>query len=151
MAKKLVDGTNIIIEENADNINMNLSSTYTNALNQTINNSFRNNNVYSTTETVIGIYRNKPLYRIVKDIGNLPNNTRKEVSYDGILDTTVEIRKIYGTAKRVTDSIIDWVNLKDLCSLLLYRSSSKTLFVDTSEDRSAYTAEVIFEYTKTTD
>lgn len=66
MAKNLVNGTNIIIEEGGDNINMNLSSTYTNNLNQDISDSFKNNNVYSTTETVIGTWvNNKPIYRKV--------------------------------------------------------------------------------------
>ena len=37
MAKNLVNGTNIIIEENGDNINMNLSSTYNTNLSTQIN------------------------------------------------------------------------------------------------------------------
>ena len=54
MAKNLVDGTNIVIEEDADNISLELSSTYTNNLQQIIDNSFHENNIYSTTETVVG-------------------------------------------------------------------------------------------------
>ena len=66
MAKNLVDGTNIIIEENADNINLNLSSTYNNALLQTIQTQIINNNVYESNETVIGTWTNgKPIYRKV--------------------------------------------------------------------------------------
>ena len=49
MAKNLVNGTNIVIEESGDNINMNLSSTYNTNLQQKINDSFKENNIYSTT------------------------------------------------------------------------------------------------------
>lgn len=42
MAKNLVNGTNIIIEENGDNINMNLSSTYNTALATQINTALQN-------------------------------------------------------------------------------------------------------------
>ena len=66
MAKNLVNGTNIIVEETGDNINLNLSSTYTNNLSQTISDSFKSNNIYSTTETVIGKWiDDKPIYRKV--------------------------------------------------------------------------------------
>ena len=37
MAKNLIDGSNIVVESSENNINLNLSSTYTNALNQQIN------------------------------------------------------------------------------------------------------------------
>lgn len=42
MAKNLVSGTNIIVEENGDNINMNLSSTYNTALATQINTALQN-------------------------------------------------------------------------------------------------------------
>lgn len=42
MAKNLVNGTNIIIEENGDNINMNLSSDYNTALATQINTALQN-------------------------------------------------------------------------------------------------------------
>lgn len=42
MAKNLVNGTNIIIEENGDNINMNLSSTYSATLTTQINTALEN-------------------------------------------------------------------------------------------------------------
>lgn len=66
MAKNLVNGTNVVIEENGDNINMNLSSAYNTNLQQEINNSFKENNIYSTDETIIGTWTdNKPIYRKV--------------------------------------------------------------------------------------
>lgn len=78
MAKNLTDGSNIVVEENGDNINLNLSSTYTNSLNQNITDSFKNNNIYSTSEKVVGKWiDNKPLYRkIISDsIGSEYYNT----------------------------------------------------------------------------
>lgn len=66
MAKNLVNGTNIVIEESGDNISMNLSSAYNTNLQQEINDSFKENNIYSTTETVIGTWIDgKPIYRKV--------------------------------------------------------------------------------------
>ena len=65
MAKNLVNGTNIVIEESGDNISMDLSSSYNTNLQQEINDSFKENNIYSTDETIIGIWMNKPLYRKV--------------------------------------------------------------------------------------
>lgn len=90
MAKNLVNGTNIIIEEGGDNINMNLSSSYTSNLNQSITDSFKNNNVYSTTETIIGKWiDDKPIYRKVYT-GDLGEAT---ISH-GL--TNFKIVKIYG-------------------------------------------------------
>lgn len=66
MAKNLVNGTNIVIEESGDNISMDLSSSYNTNLQQEINDSFKENNTYSTTETVIGTWIDgKPIYRKV--------------------------------------------------------------------------------------
>ena len=37
---------------------------------------------YSTTETVVGEYNGKPLYRKIVNFGALPNNTTKEVTHN---------------------------------------------------------------------
>lgn len=69
MAKNLINGENIIVEENLDNINLNLSSTYTNTLNTRLANidaNIESKTSYSTTETVVGRWINgKPVYRKV--------------------------------------------------------------------------------------
>ena len=84
MAKNLVNGTNIIIEESGDNINMNLSSAYTTNLQQEINDSFKENNIYSTTETVVGTWMGKPLYRKVFT-GTLPTGSGENTfNFSGI-------------------------------------------------------------------
>ena len=48
MAKNLINGDNIIIEEDNDNIKMNLSDSYTSSLTQSIANSYKSNNIFST-------------------------------------------------------------------------------------------------------
>ena len=74
MAKNLVNGTNIIIEESGDNISMNLSSAYNTNLQQEINDSFKENNIYSTDETIIGTWINgKPIYRKVVQYNKTSN------------------------------------------------------------------------------
>lgn len=88
MAKNLVNGTNIIIEENGDNINMNLSSTYTNSLNQNIADSFKNNNIYSTSEKVVGKFFGKPLYS--KTIITNPSTSGEQV----FVDTGLQVSSI---------------------------------------------------------
>ena len=66
MAKNLVDGTNIIIEENSNNISLNLSNAFDNSMKQTIEEEIIKNNVFSSTETVIGTFVDgKPIYRKV--------------------------------------------------------------------------------------
>lgn len=110
------------------------------------------NSTYSTTEQIVGTWIDgKPIYRVVKNIGNLPNNGRKEVSFSGIIPTGVVCTKIYGITERISQSVTDYLNLKDVCSLLMYRATTNILYVDTSEDRSNYTGYVVLEYTKTTD
>ena len=51
---------------------------------------------YSTTETVVGEYNGKPLYRKVVDCGTLPNNTAKEILH-GVSNLNI-ITLITGTA-----------------------------------------------------
>lgn len=95
MAKNLINGTNIIVEENGDNINMNLSSSYNTNLQQEINNSFKNNNIYSTSETVVGKWIDgKPIYRKVinstkANIQSLINNLNIDtpIRFDGLADS----------------------------------------------------------------
>ena len=85
MAKNLVNGTNIIIEESGDNINMNLSSTYNTNLQQKINGSFKENNTYSTEEQVIGTWIDgKPIYRKVIALGQFSDCYGKCICSDKI-------------------------------------------------------------------
>lgn len=120
-------------------------------LNQ-IKNAINGSTTYSTTEQVVGTWiDNKPTYRVTKSVGNLPNNGRKQIDYTGIIPSGVICNKVFGTAERVSGSTYDYVNLESLTSLLMYRSSNNTLYIDTTTDQSAWTGIVTIEYTKTTD
>ena len=150
MAKNLVNGTNVVIEENGDNINMNLSSAYTTNLQQEINDSFKENNIYSTTETVVGTWLGKPIYRKVFT-GTLPTGSGENTfNFSGIniINFYGEIKATSGATFLINTyytplpaySISSWIdnsgNLKIECGSN-YNTSSKYF--------------IIVEYTKTTD
>lgn len=102
---------------------------------------------YSTTETRIGTWIDgKPIYRKVVDFGALPNNSNKSVEH-GI------------TNLKTVTSIIGVANSSSYRLCLPYLGSA-SVFIDmdnnvitiaAGSDRSAYSARIIIEYTKTTD
>lgn len=97
MARNLVNGTNIIVEESGDNINMNLSSTYNTNLQQEINDSFIRNNIYSTTETVVGTWIDgKSIYRRVISL----TPTGSEEHYLHNISNIDKILNYHGVCKR---------------------------------------------------
>ena len=148
MAKNLVNGTNIIIEESGDNINMNLSSTYNTNLQQKINDSFKENNIYSTTEEqVIGTWMGKPIYRKVINLGQLPNTSTKTVE-TGLNSEEIRIVKISGNASTSTGNY--QAGLNDINTRLSLIPDGK-LSIRTTDDFSPYYGYAILEYTKTTD
>lgn len=154
MAKNLVDGTNIIIEENADNINMNLSSTYTTNLTQQINDSFKENNVYSTTETVIGTWtNNKPLYRKIIEINGLPNNTSGTYATN-IVNGSTKMFSAYGTLSS-GDNVLSFPYVSPYSSsgnvAINVSNNASQINITTFTDRTSAEMTVIIEYTKTTD
>lgn len=76
----------------------------------------------------------------------LPDKGRKTLILG--LSNISNIVKISGIATK--DSGNDTVNLLQLTSLLLYRKSTDTLFIDTTENRSDYDACLDIYYTKNT-
>lgn len=152
MAKNLVNGTNVVIEENGDNINMNLSSTYNTNLQQEINDSFKENNIYSTTETVIGTWvNNKPIYRKTVNTGALPSIGGKIIDHN--ISNIDYVTKIIGTTYRNTDNIflpLPHATYDNTAISCYCDKTSITIIVYT--DRSAFQESyVTLEYTKTTD
>lgn len=144
MAKNLVDGTNIVTQENGNDINLELSSTYQSNLIRRINNSFKENNVYSTTETVIGTYLGKPLYRRIVYFGDLPNNGQYARDHGinvamPVRCSGVAINSATGMKFTIPMYNIDvWFDINQIG-------------VKTTSDRSNLVADVTIEYTKTTD
>ena len=97
---------------------------------------------YSTDEIVIGTYLNKPLYRKVINMGNLVNNSSKNVAHN--LSNFV-IRTINGSA--TNDSVhIGISGFNDE----VYIDKTNVIW-NTKANRSSFTAYVVLEYTKTTD
>lgn len=97
---------------------------------------------YSTNEIVIGTYLNKPLYRKVINMGNLLNNSGKNVAHN--LSNFV-IRTINGSATNGSITIgISGFNDE------VYINKTNVIW-NTKANRSSFTAYVVLEYTKTTD
>ena len=108
---------------------------------------------YSTIEVSTGQtwIDNKPIYRKVIDIGNLPNASQTIVSHN--ISNIERIVKLYGSATRDRDKEtlpIPYVtfNSNNSGGINLY-ANNVSVFVSTSSDRSSYTGYVVLEYTKT--
>jgi len=116
----------------------------------TLNNNYEDSVDYSTTETVIGIWLDKPLYRKVINFGGLPNNTYKSVAHN-ISDISKIIRATgysYATSGSFvnipysasgTNSIELVANVTDIT---IYTHTNQTAFSE---------CYIVVEYTKTTD
>lgn len=151
MAKNLVNGTNIIIEEGGDNINMNLSSTYTNNLNQDIADSLKNNNIYSETEKVVGKWiNNKPIYRKIIQLTAITTTNTDVTTATGITNME-DLINVNGSVKMS----LGWIPLN-------FHNQNSTQYSIVSwlqsnmnfTQRSWFTTTggyVVLEYTKTTD
>lgn len=152
MAKNLVNGTNIIIEENGDNINMNLSSDYSNSLNNqltNINNSITTKTTYSTTETVVGTWiNNKPIYRKIV-ARNITATNHTTISLSSLnIDELLTVKSIN---KKVSDDFTFYDNFFDSSEekiTLHYKNDIIEFWTATGTN---YTSTVWIEYTKTTD
>lgn len=105
---------------------------------------------YSTTEVKTNKIwiDGKPIYRVCKNIGYLPNNGRIEPSFSGLIPLNVFVTNIYGIGERISENAVDYRPLNEVTITLLYRSNTGTLYVDTNADSSAYTGIVVIEYTK---
>ena len=105
--------------------------------------------VYSTTETVVGTYMGKPLYRKVVDCGALPNNTTKEILHN-IANINI-ITKTSGTAWMDNGTTIPLPTASLTSPVIIYVDKSK-IYITTITDKSTSTnSNVTLEYTKTTD
>lgn len=109
---------------------------------------------YSTSEQIIGTYLGKPLYRKVISGLQCPNNTVG--TYIHQLHNSDKIIRIEGILVDKASSNEYWPIIfgkydnPDGIHLNLNQYSG-TLYIVTTKDYSAYTCDVIVEYTKTTD
>ena len=110
-----------------------------------------NINEYSTTEQVIGKWLNgETLYRKVIDFGAMPNATSKDVAH-GITNLSRIITYNAIMSNGSTNFPIPIAQPSNT-SLTAYAYVTNTnVHMETTTNRSSYTAFVILEYTKTTD
>ena len=108
-------------------------------------------NNYSSFEQVIGKWINgKPLYRKVIDFGSMPNNTSKDVAH-GITNLSRIITFNAIMSNNSTNFPIPIAQPSNT-SLTAYAYVTNTnVHIETTTNRSSYTAFVILEYIKTTD
>lgn len=111
-------------------------------------------NIYSSTETIIGIDNDKPRYRKVIDFGALPNNTTKSVNHD--ISNLDMIKKVEINGYDSTNS--RWFPIPFVPAASMYggisiatRITTTTIDINCSGDMSSSSCEVTLEYTKTSD
>ena len=105
---------------------------------------------YSTTETVVGEYNGKPLYRKVVDCGTLPNKTEKEILH-GVSNLNI-ITHITGTAWDSDRTYIIPLPTVSISDPVRIKCDKSKIYIAVGTDRSFWTnSNVIIEYTKTTD
>ena len=116
-----------------------------------IKTAINNSTTYSTTETIVGTDKNgKPIYRKVIDVGNLPNNSSKQIAHSisnlkAIKDSNIEVSNGTSTFK------LPFVSSAGLEYTISYYIDSTNITITTGTDRSAFSGEATIEYTKTTD
>lgn len=119
------------------------------------------NCTYSTNEICIGEWIDgKPLYRKVIDVGNLPNNTSKNIQV-GV--SNISCKHLYGTAVgtgvgtaylgyTLTLPLVHTNTLANGISIRYDGSNGASqITIVSGADYSGYTGHVVMEYTKTTD
>lgn len=114
-----------------------------------VNDKFNTIASYSTTETVIGTWIDKPLYRKVIETTALPNTGVN--SYSTGIQNVNKIVRIYGYCSN--NLFINGVRPEDRDAEIgaWFDTNEMKVKISTGRDRSNLTATVILEYTKTTD
>ena len=131
----------------------NVANGYRTSQNDVYSCNYVNNlNTYSTTETRIGTYMGKPLYRKVVELGNLPDGTTQAVKTVPHGLTNFKIIKVEGTAWRNDNAVqypLPFVWHSNDQIEFLVSDTNITLY--TTGNKSDFTGQMILEYIKTTD
>lgn len=111
--------------------------------------------IYSTSETKTNKIwiNNKPIYRKIIDVGNLPNNDYKAINHNiENIDELVNVSAIAVSSGGYYFNI-PFVGTPGLFSStrIGIRANSVNIQIASTTDASTYTAYAILEYTKTTD
>ena len=108
---------------------------------------------YSTDEVVIGTWiDNKPIYRKVINIGNLPNNATVNIptsTFDASNKFITNIYCIGVSSQGEYLKIPYYAGTSNYTNILI--TSANTISIQTNADRSRFTGYVTVEYTKTND
>ena len=107
------------------------------------------NEVYSTSETKIGTWLGKPLYRKLVNVGNLPNSTDKIMSH-GISNINF-ITNMSGVYYNSNSKYTMGLNLLWTDGGIRTTADASNIYINTTRDYSLYIGNLILEYTKTTD
>lgn len=134
---------------NLSSLNTTDKSSIVNAINELVE-----QNTYSTSETIIGTWENKPLYRKIVEINGLPNNT--STAYDtNISNGSLCSFKAYGKLTSGDANILQFPYISPYASTgnvaLNVKNDASKVNITTQTDRTGASAYVIIEYTKTTD
>lgn len=113
-------------------------------------------NTYSTTETVIGTYLNKPLYRKVVSTGTLPNGASSSSNWKEVAHGITNLGTIvnaYGSATDGSNILpLPFTSSGQVGENVRISFSDTYIFITCGTDRTSYTSsQIIIEYTKTTD
>lgn len=105
---------------------------------------------YSTTEVKTNKIwiDGKPIYRVCKNIGYLPDNSRIVPTFENIIPQDVVITHLDAICHRYSNNVHDYRPLSDMVITFLYRPSLYALYVDTNENYSDWECIAILEYTK---
>lgn len=106
---------------------------------------------YSNTEQVVGTWTdNKPVYRKVIYIASLPNATTSTIALN--ISNLKDIVSINGVATNGTIYfMIPSYRADDTAGIEMFIDISNGITIKTGQDRTGFHANIILEYTKTTD
>ena len=107
-------------------------------------------NTYSTNETMIGMWFNKPIYRKCYKVNSFPNDGKSYL--DAGVDNIKEVIHAGGYAKTSNETIfLQSAYDGTHHDAIVYEPNSNQIRLRASSDRTGYSGYVWIEYTKTTD
>lgn len=106
---------------------------------------------YSTTEQVVGTWLdNKPIYRKVLSIGNLPNNASKAVEHN--ISNLGYVISVSGTVTNGSAyRTINSSSTNNLVGIIEVFTDTTYIYIRDNANLSDFSGYIIIEYTKTTD
>lgn len=128
-----------------------INATNLNQMQTNIENAIDESFECSTSEKKIGKWiDNKPIYRKIINIGNLPNANYSNVAHN--INNLNKVIKIYGNATNGTLHLpLPFVSTVSISSNVGININGNYITINSGTDRSSFSGYVIIEYTKTTD